>query len=146
MERLHREALITPIWEGPNNIQAIDFLEVIEKKRSDLTMARDLEKMREDVTEGFDLFENASLLIRKNLDLLSSMSPEMAQSYAKDLLDTIGHSFAVLFLVHMSNLTETKRTLRVASLYARRFLLHSPPDVSDMDAAAEIMSVDKIRI
>ncbi|MFG1519544.1 MAG: acyl-CoA dehydrogenase family protein [Thermoplasmataceae archaeon] len=145
VERLHREALITPIWEGPSNIQAIDFLEVIQKKRSDLTLTKDIEKMREDVTEGYDLLENALLLIRKNLDLLSSMSPEMAQFYAKDMLNIIGHSFAVILLVHMSNVTKTSRTLKVAALYARRFLLHSPPDVSDMDAADEILPIDRIK-
>ncbi|WP_304459754.1 acyl-CoA dehydrogenase family protein, partial [Alicyclobacillus sendaiensis] len=29
--RWHREALITPIWEGPSNIQALDFLETLMK-------------------------------------------------------------------------------------------------------------------
>ena len=29
--RWHREALITPIWEGPSNIQALDFLESMQK-------------------------------------------------------------------------------------------------------------------
>ncbi|WP_337844658.1 acyl-CoA dehydrogenase family protein [Thermus sp.] len=32
--RWHREALITPIWEGPANIQALDMLEAIHKKRA----------------------------------------------------------------------------------------------------------------
>jgi alkylation response protein AidB-like acyl-CoA dehydrogenase len=145
VERLHREALITPIWEGPSNIQAIDFLEVIGKKRSDLTMMKDIEKMREDVIDGIDLFENAFLLIRKNLELLSSMSTEMTQFFAKDFLNTIGHSFAVILLVHMANLTKSRRMLKVASIYARRFLLHSPPDVSDLESAAEIIPVDSIK-
>ena len=32
--RWHREALITPIWEGPSNIQALDLLEAVQKKRA----------------------------------------------------------------------------------------------------------------
>ncbi|GGM93570.1 acyl-CoA dehydrogenase [Thermus composti] len=32
--RFHREALITPIWEGPANIQALDMAEAIAKKRA----------------------------------------------------------------------------------------------------------------
>jgi acyl-CoA dehydrogenase len=32
--RFHREALITPIWEGPANIQALDMLEAVAKKRA----------------------------------------------------------------------------------------------------------------
>ena len=32
VERWHREALITPIWEGTSNIQALDMLEAIVKK------------------------------------------------------------------------------------------------------------------
>ena len=30
--RFHREALITPIWEGPANVQALDMLEALAKK------------------------------------------------------------------------------------------------------------------
>lgn len=30
--RWHRESLITPIWEGPSNIQALDLLEAMQKK------------------------------------------------------------------------------------------------------------------
>ena len=106
---------------------------------------KDIEKMREDVIDGIDLFENAFLLIRKNLELLSSMSTEMTQFFAKDFLNTIGHSFAVILLVHMANLTKSRRMLKVASIYARRFLLHSPPDVSDLESAAEIIPVDSIK-
>lgn len=32
--RWHREALITPIWEGPANIQALDMAEALAKKRA----------------------------------------------------------------------------------------------------------------
>ncbi len=32
--RWHREALITPIWEGTSNIQALELLEVIRKKKA----------------------------------------------------------------------------------------------------------------
>ena len=32
--RWHREALITPIWEGTSNIQALELLEVIRKKKT----------------------------------------------------------------------------------------------------------------
>lgn len=32
MARWHRESLITPIWEGPSNIQALDLLEAMQKK------------------------------------------------------------------------------------------------------------------
>lgn len=46
-------------------------------------MAKNLEKMRKDVIEGLDLFDNAYTLIRKSIDLLFSMPPEMMQFYAK---------------------------------------------------------------
>jgi hypothetical protein len=32
VKRWHREALITPIWEGTSNIQALDMLEAMAKK------------------------------------------------------------------------------------------------------------------
>ena len=32
--RWHREALSTPIWEGPATIQALDFLETVQRQRA----------------------------------------------------------------------------------------------------------------
>ena len=32
LARLHREALVTAIWEGTSNIQALDMLEAMQKK------------------------------------------------------------------------------------------------------------------
>ncbi len=32
ISRLHRESLVTAIWEGGSNIQALDMLELMQKK------------------------------------------------------------------------------------------------------------------
>ena len=44
IERWHREALITPIWEGASNIQALDMLEAIMKKKAHIKMLLDFQK------------------------------------------------------------------------------------------------------
>src|SRR5699024_9707960 len=43
--RWHREALITPIWEGPANIQALDMLEAMHKKNAHESFVAEAEKL-----------------------------------------------------------------------------------------------------
>lgn len=45
IERIHREALVTPIWEGASNVQALDMLEVLAKKNVFDIFIKDFEKL-----------------------------------------------------------------------------------------------------
>lgn len=70
MARWHRESLITPIWEGPSNIQALDLLEAMQKKGAHRPFLAWLEarlKGRSEEAEG------ALAAARKTLDRLAAL-------------------------------------------------------------------------
>jgi alkylation response protein AidB-like acyl-CoA dehydrogenase len=78
IERLHREALVTPIWEGSSNIQALDMLEVLLKKNIfDLFM------------EDFSKISNPQKLneIENYYKNFLKLSDYEKQYYAKELLN-----------------------------------------------------------
>jgi hypothetical protein len=142
-ERWHREALITPIWEGPSNIQALDLLEVIAKKGAEKLLLQELSENEAAVQTGRETYALARARIEQTLGLLASYSEEQAQFFGKDVLNDLGHAIAVAQLVRAANVLSSPRFARVAALYARRYLegrRYDLPAVGDLD---EIIQIDR---
>ncbi len=121
VERWHREALITPIWEGTSNIQALDMLEAMWKKRAHEPMLEDLKSM---AAEAHDA-ELASRAVRAAEGVLAraaSMRPEEAEFNAKYILEDLGHAAAVVILEHMASRLGEERYHHVARLVYQAFL------------------------
>ncbi len=117
--RWHREALITPIWEGPSNIQSLDFLEAMQKKRAHEAFLAEFVPMLEAVST-----EEAKVALRtieSTLDRLQRCAPPEAQWYAKDAVARLADSAQVALLYRLAN-TGGNRYAAMAALYARRFL------------------------
>lgn len=119
--RWHREALITPIWEGPSNIQALDFLEALQKKHAHESFLADLESRWTAV--GGETGRVAAQAAKDAIDLLLSASPEEAQWHAKEAMTRIADA-ATVALLHDVAKAGGVRYDRIAELYARRFLAH----------------------
>lgn len=118
--RWHREALITPIWEGPSNVQALDMLEAMEKKRAHESFLAEFVPMLEQArTPEADL---AAGIIRREVAGLASRNPEEAQWHAKHLLTRLADAAQVGLLYRIAR-TEGDRYARLATLYAHRFLM-----------------------
>ncbi|MBX6395374.1 MAG: acyl-CoA dehydrogenase family protein [Alicyclobacillaceae bacterium] len=117
--RWHREALITPIWEGPSNIQALDLLEAVQKKRAHESF----------LAEFIPLLEKAETaearLARETIERVfakgARLSPEEAQWYAKDMAVRLADAAQVALLYNLAA-TGGERYAVMAALYARRFL------------------------
>lgn len=122
--RWHREALITPIWEGPSNIQALDWLESIHKKAAHKLY---IEKMQ-DILKAFDTPES-HLAWKTILDTLETLnrtqSLDEAIGYAKYALNRIADATQVALLYDLSR-TGGERYKHLAALYAQRFIAHQP--------------------
>jgi acyl-CoA dehydrogenase len=141
IERWHREALITPIWEGPSNIQALDLLEVIAKKGAEKLLLDELERTAPEIRADPATFALARAHIEKTLSSLASYSETEAQFFGKDVLNDLGHAMAVTQLVRISNSLRSSRLGRVASLYARRYLegkRYDLPTPAEIDAVIGI--------
>lgn len=111
--RWHREALITPIWEGPSNIQALDLLEAMEKKGAHLLYLEELSAL----LEGHGEPEAALALevAERTLEFLKAQK-ELAW-YAKEGLRRLADALSVAVLLRLGEAYEP-----LARLYAHRFL------------------------
>lgn len=124
--RLHREALITPIWEGSSNIQALDMLEVMQKKGAHEPFLDEFMPLLDRV--GTPEAYQARRTIEMTLGSFTDLSPEQAQWYSKDTLTRLADATQVALLYRLSE-SAGERYSKLAELYARRFLLNeSYPD------------------
>ncbi|PWI58720.1 acyl-CoA dehydrogenase family protein [Sulfoacidibacillus thermotolerans] len=129
----HREALITPIWEGPSNIQALDFLETINKQRAHESYLTEFIPLLEQV--GTRHAKIAKETIESSLQKLASLSPQQAQWHAKHVLDQIADATQVALLYALAHSGNT-RYEKLAELYATHFILHEEyPDWALQDQA-----------
>ncbi|RIH83424.1 acyl-CoA dehydrogenase family protein [Calidithermus roseus] len=117
--RLAREALITPIWEGPANVQALDTLEVLFRKGA----AEGFEGEFVPRLEALQTQEARLALaaIERTLTHLRSLEPAQAQWHAKEALRTLADAASVALLYDLETVGG-ERYAKLATLYARRFL------------------------
>ena len=144
IERLHREALITPIWEGPSNIQALDMLEVIAKKKAHATLLEDMGSLLDGITEGKDLAQSGVKGIEEALSVLSSGAAAAAEFSAKDTLNRLGHSIATIMLLAIGNKLEMQRFISIGRLYALHFAEGKPYPSEALGSARELFAIDQI--
>ena len=117
--RWHREALITPIWEGPSNIQALDFLESVQKYHAHEPFLKDLLPRLE--AAGGDAARLAKKAAEDAVRTLTTATPAEATWHAKDAMTRIADAAAVALLYDVAR-AGGPRYERLAELYARRFL------------------------
>jgi len=115
--RLAREALITPIWEGPANVQALDTLEVLLRKgAAESFLAEFAAKLQAINTE------ESRLALSAMQTTLANLKPE-AQWHAKEVLRTLADAAIVALLYDLAGVGG-ERYAKLAALYAQHFLQH----------------------
>ena len=145
IERLHREALITPIWEGPSNIQALDMLEVMAKKKAHTTLLEDTTSLLGGITEGQDLAQLTLKGMQEALSQVSSGGATAAEFSSKDVLNRLGHSIATIMLLAVGNKLGMQRFTSIARLYALHFIEGRPYPSETLPEARELFAVDQIK-
>jgi acyl-CoA dehydrogenase len=129
--RLHREALITPIWEGTSNIQALDMLEAMQKKGAHEPFLDEFIPLLENA--GTSESHQARQTIEMTLGHLGGIGIEQVQWYSKDALIRLADSAQVALLYALAE-TGGERFSKLAKLYTHRFLLNEPyPDWASKD-------------
>ena len=145
IERLHREALITPIWEGPSNIQALDMLEVMVKKNAHMTLLEDVKSILGGITDGKDLAQQDVRGMEEALSQLSSGDPAAVEFSSKDALNRLGHSIATIMLLAVGNKLRMQRFVAIARLYALHFVEGKPYPSEALPEARELFAIDQIK-
>jgi hypothetical protein len=146
IERLHREALITPIWEGPSNIQALDMLEVMVKKNAHLALLDDMRALEGGIVEGREVAESALKEMEDALARLTSSDDTVAEYTAKDTLNVLGHGVATIMLLRIGNGLGIQRFVSVARLYAQHYLEGRPYPAESLADASRVFAIDELRL
>jgi hypothetical protein len=123
VSRLHREALVTAIWEGASNIQALDLLEAIEKKSAHEPFLAEFVPLLE--RTGTPQAALACEKMEACLAHLRRLSPSEAQWHAKHALTTLADAAQVALLYALADVGG-ERYARLAELYAEHFLNGQP--------------------
>lgn len=121
--RLHRESLVTTIWEGSSNIQALDMLEAMQKKKAHESFLNEFLPLLE--KPGTPASAQACQAVEQTLKMIASCSPEEAQWYGKDALAQLAHAAQVGLLYALAE-QAGERYAKLAALYADRFLRRQP--------------------
>ncbi|HEX9028623.1 MAG TPA: acyl-CoA dehydrogenase family protein, partial [Anaerolineales bacterium] len=123
ISRLHRESLVTSIWEGSSNIQALDMLESMQKKGTHEIFLDEFIPLLEKA--GTLAASQTAEIIEKSFAQLLSLSFEEAQWFSKELLNTLADAAQVALLYQLAE-NAGERYVKLAGLYADYFLLHNP--------------------
>ena len=126
LPRLHRESLVTAIWEGASNIQALDMLEAMQKKGAhEMFLDEFLPPLQ---AIGTPDARFAAHTLEATLNRLVSLGSQQSQWYAKDALDRLADA-AIVALLYLAADSGGERYARLAELYTTRFLEGQPyPD------------------
>jgi acyl-CoA dehydrogenase len=123
ISRLHRESLVTAIWEGGSNIQALDMLESMQKKAAHENYLDEFIPILEKA--GTLPARQAAEVLEKSLSELVSLPSAEAQWFSKDYLATLADVAQVALLYKLAQ-SAGERYAKLAGLYAAHFLLHNP--------------------
>jgi len=121
--------LVTPIWEGTSNIQALDLLETIVKKRAHEKFFEEVENGLENLSYGKSFAKTIGIglsNIYKALDTFAEMGIEYASYHAKNLLNLIADVYQALILTKEGEWEAEKfgdgRKLLIAKMFVDKHL------------------------
>jgi alkylation response protein AidB-like acyl-CoA dehydrogenase len=121
--RLHRESLVTLIWEGTSNIQALDMLEAIRKKNAHEDFLDEVVPMLE--RAGTPEADQSRLRLQATLRNMEPLTSGEVQWYSKYALTTLADVVQVALLYDLAQ-HAGERYAKLAALYARHFVEHEP--------------------
>jgi acyl-CoA dehydrogenase len=135
VSRLHREALVTTIWEGTSNIQALEMLEAMQKKGAHEAFLDEFIPMLE--RAGTQDALQARDRLQATLNKLAGLPAQQAQWHAKAALTTMADAAQVALLYDLAQSTAPadapQRYARLAELYAVHFLQGQPYPATVLD-------------
>lgn len=130
ISRLHRESLVTVIWEGASNVQALDMLEAMHKKGAHHQFLAEFVPRLE--RAGTPAAALALRRLEETLAHLAGLDEPEAQWYGKAALDRLADTAQVALLYDLAEPGDRpggERYARLAELYAAHFLNGEPyPD------------------
>lgn len=121
IEKFHRDSIVTSIWEGTTNIQALDLVELLVKRNTHVAIRVILLKLAEDIKDKGDRNKVIDALMRSFTSVekwLSSRNPEI---HAKEILDELAHDISMAYLFNIAEKDNDGRFRQIASIF---YFLH----------------------
>lgn len=141
LAKLHRDAIVTSIWEGTSNIQSLEVLEVMMKKDGVKILQEYLESIVNSFEgkSGSDTYEG---LIRSTFswagNLIGSKSPEF---YSKEILVKLGTLAALLEMERIGQDSELDGNVfsKTAGLYLKTHVEGNNLTIEDVEGNSELI-------
>ena len=117
IEKFHRDSIVTSIWEGTSNIQALDLLEVLQKKGMLKDLQDYLSKLLEDIGDK-GIRSTMDDIIGESFNRATRLlSSGQAEFYAKDVLDLLATTTASVLLYAVAFKTGDTGMRMIATVY-----------------------------
>lgn len=136
--KFHRDSIVTSLWEGTSNIQALDFLELVRKKNIDEKLFSLISSIIMKLKP-----ENADIL-RKAFDTAYERINGMKKSgnneyFAKDVLNMLGYLSAIAFMLSISEKTGSREMELASRIYCYRHFESAFPSDLEFSSFGEML-------
>ncbi len=115
MAKFHRDSIVTSIWEGTSNIQALDAMESLFKKDTLEMLMADINNKKKNFDRHLiSVIDNSMEIIKSKINYMRKNNPEF---YAKELLTDIGKLMAGAYLLDAGLSTNNQHFIKSGELY-----------------------------
>jgi len=130
IEKFHRDSIVTSIWEGTSNIQALDLMELLQKKKIHLVLKEELLELIESLSDRSWKIKVVEAVLLKFESVERWLSSKSSEIHAKDILNALAYSISLAHLFRLSDLDLSGRFSQVASIYYyTHFMVNDEADV-----------------
>jgi len=130
IEKFHRDSIVTSIWEGTSNIQALDLMELLQKKKIHLVLKEELLELIESLSDRSWKIKVVEAVLLKFESVERWLSSKSSEIHAKDILNALANSISLAHLFRLSDLDLSGRFSQVASIYYyTHFMVNDEADV-----------------
>ncbi len=137
VEKLHREALVTSIWEGTTNIHSLDFIEALIVKRGYETLLNRLDEYRDLIRVNLNPVDEAVKTIKDSLD----MSRDELILRSKYLAFRLGRLLSLIELYKIGDIDS--KYLEIAEIYRVKYVEGRETDRA-VDSFEELFTISKV--
>lgn len=116
VEKFHRDAIVTSIWEGTSNIQALDMLEILIKRNVHKKIFEKLISVTENIEHPVK-DKLKSIIEKFNHRINSYLSSEKREFFAKDILNLLGRLISLVYLYEAGLRTNSDILKKSAEVY-----------------------------
>ncbi|MEM0157683.1 MAG: acyl-CoA dehydrogenase family protein [Thermoplasmataceae archaeon] len=117
VEKFHRDSIVTSIWEGTSNIQALDLIEVLQKKGMIKDLQDYLSGLLEDISDK-GIRSTMEDIVRDSFSRASALlATAQSEFYAKDILDLLATTTASVLLYGVAFKTGDTGMRMIATVY-----------------------------